>query len=207
MSAGSERDDREIEALRAAYHRLQAERSESCPQGEALAVLVTGEAEGEERLRLADHVTGCRACSEDYRTLLEVHAQASGLLRPRAPRRTIWIAAAVVALVAAGAVIAVRSGRREDAFRGTSAAAASVEPADGATLLGAPSDFRWPTQRDAEGYRVKLFAPSGDALWEMDAQKAERVALPEAVRSRLEAGKRGHWTVEVRLPLGARARG
>lgn len=201
MSSGSGQDEREIAALRAAYRRLQAGRSESCPQGEALAALVTGEAQGEERLRLADHVTGCRACSADYATLLEVHGLASPELLGRAPRRAVWIAAALFALAIAGTVVVVRSARREEAFRGAAAAAAAVEPADRAKLARAPSAFRWPVQRGAEGYRVKLFAPSGDALWESDAQNAERVDLPEAVRSRLEAGRSYFWTVEVRLPL------
>lgn len=201
MSPDAEIDERERAALQAAFRRLQTERTDACPSDDILAAFVLGDLAGQDRVRCADHVPTCRACAADYRALLEVHAQASGQLRPRAPRRTIWIAAAIAALAVAGVLIAIRSGRREEAFRGTTSAAASVEPADGATLAHAPSAFRWPTQRGAEGYRVKLFAPSGDALWEMDAQNADRVVLPEAARSRLETGKSYFWTVEVRLPL------
>src|SRR5262249_5752198 len=171
------------------------------PSDDTLAAFVLGDLSGEDRSRCADHIPSCRACTADYRALAEVHAQTSAALRPRDGWRAAWVAAAVVALAVGGALIVVRSGRREEAFRETPPAAASVEPADGATLAHAPSALHWPVQRDAEGYRVKLFGPSGDAIWEMDAQKADRIEVPEAVRSRLEPGRSYFWNVEVRLPL------
>jgi hypothetical protein len=195
-------DEREIAALRAAYRRLQSGRSESCPQGEALATLVTGEAQGEDRLRLADHVTGCRACSADYATLLEVHALASPRLRGRRSPRAAWIAAALFALAIAGTVLVVRSARRDEAFRAAAPpAAASVEPKDGATLTAAPDALQWPARKDAEGYHVKLFTSAGDPVWEADAGKTDRIAIPDAVRAGLAPRRSYFWTVDAQLPF------
>jgi len=201
MTRDSELDERERTALQAAFRRLQTGRTDACPSEATLAAFVLGDLSGEDRSRCADHIPSCRACTADYRALAEVHAQASEELRPRDRRRAAWVAAAVVALAVAGALIVARSGRREESFRGTTPAAASVEPADGAALARAPAALHWPAQRDAEGYRVKLFASSGDAIWEEDAPKGDRIDVPEAVRSRLEPGRSYFWTVEVRLPL------
>jgi len=199
MSRDPEIDERERAALRAAYRTLQTERSESCPDAETLAALVVGDLEGEARARCANHVPTCRSCSDDYRSLAEIHARASTELRPRSPRRILPIAAAVAAALLAGALIFLRSERREEAFRGGAPASAAVAPADGATLAGPPSELRWPAQAGTESYRVKLFASSGDALWDADTRTVDRVALPETVRSRLRPGSY-FWTVEVRLP-------
>ncbi len=194
-------DERDATALRAAYRTLQSERSASCPSAETLAALVIGDLEGDARSRCGDHVASCRPCAEDYRDLLEVHALASKRLSARPALRTLAIAAAAVLLAAAGALILQRSERPVDALRGKPPAAA-VEPADGRTLAEPPSTLRWPAQPEAEGCRVRLFASSGDTLWDADARNLDRIELPQAVRTRIQAGGSYYWTVEVRLPLG-----
>ncbi len=184
--------------LRSAYASLPRQAG-PCPAPEELAAVATGELTEPERTRLADHVVACARCAADWRILSETHRD----LSPQRGARLRWFAlaaAAVIALAGAGALILLRSERRDDAFRGTAVAPASVEPAEGATLASPPSALHWPAQRDAEGYRVKLFASSGDAVWDADAGNLDRIAVPEAVRSRLQPG-RYFWTVEVRLPL------
>jgi len=187
--------------LRDAYRALQEPGSDRCPSDEELAALALGELDPARRDALADHVTGCRRCSENAAILLETHAEASPQLAGGRSRRVTWIAAALFALAIAGTVVVLRSARREEAFRAASpAAAAAVEPAEGATLTAPPSSLHWPAQRDAETYRVKLFTSSGDMLWDADARALDRIAVPENVRSRLSPGSY-FWSVEVRLSL------
>lgn len=62
---------------RDSYRALQSEHVEACPGDERLAALVVGEIEGEAREALADHVVGCRPCSEAYRDLLRIHQAVS----------------------------------------------------------------------------------------------------------------------------------
>ena len=188
--------------LRDAYRALQEPGSERCPSDDDLAALAVGELEPARRDALADHVTGCRPCSENAAILLETHAEAAPRLPAGPSRRVVWIAAALFALMVSGTVIVVRSARREEAFRAASpAVAAAVEPAEGARLSSPPVAFRWPPSAGAERYRLKVFTSAGDVLWEADAGTDHAIAVPEGVRARVEAGRSYFWTVEVQLPF------
>lgn len=188
--------------LARAYRELQIPGSDQCPDADALAALAVGETPTGEREGLADHVVSCRRCSESYQILTRTHERAS---RQGSGARSLhlgWIAAAAIALVAAGGLIVFRSARREEALRGSSRETpVSVAPADGAALANPPAVFRWPPQPHAEGYRVKLFASNGDTLWEEDAGAAHRLEVPEAAKSGLRHGQSYFWTVEVQMPL------
>jgi len=202
MSSGSGFDERDLSALRRAYRSLLTERSDACPDGDAMVELVAGDLPGEERERLADHIVACRSCASDYRRLREVHALASARIRPAHSRRPIWIAVAACTLAVAGTLIAVRSARHGETLRGAAAEAASaVTPPDGVALDAPPPVFRWPAQKGAEGYRVRLFSSAGDELWQADAGLEDRIAVPAAVAGRLPRGAGYFWTVEVRLAL------
>ena len=187
--------------LARAYRELQIPGSDQCPDADALAALAVGETPTGEREGLADHVVSCRRCSESYRSGADSRAG----VPTRAGARSWhpgWIAAAAIALVAAGGVIVFRSARREEALRGSGReTAGSVAPADGAALANPPAVFRWPPQPQAEGYRVKLFASNGDTVWEGDAGAVHRLEVPEAAKSRLRPGQSHFWTVEVQMPL------
>jgi hypothetical protein len=184
--------------LRKAYHALQEKGSDGCPPPETLAALATGELAGEERERTADHVVRCRNCGEAAQILLRTHAEAGA--RPRPGRSRLAGLAAAIAVAALAGVLIWRSPRRDEVVRGGTQAE-SVAPADHASLGEAPREFRWPARPQAEGYRVKLFASNGDGLWDADAGTGDRIALPEAARSRLAAGQSYFWIVEVRMPL------
>jgi len=150
---------------------------------------------------LADHVIACRHCSDAYRILARTHEETR-----QAPgaSRLAWraAAAAAIALLAITGVLLLRSNRPVpgDAVRGVAATSSAVVPGDGAMLGEPPAELRWPARPAAEGYRVRLFDSAGSAVFEADAGTAQRLALPDAVRSRVRAGGSYFWTVEVRTP-------
>lgn len=187
--------------LARAYRELQQAGSGGCPDAETLAGLALKDVPPEKREALADHVVSCRRCSEDYQILSRTNAEAAPMGRPLAAR--IWIAAAVILLAVAGGVFVARRDRGEtDATRGAGSSTGSlVVPPDGGSLSSVPSEFVWPAQGGADGYRVKLFAPSGDALWESERVKQNRVGLPPLQRSRLSPGQSYFWVVETEMPL------
>ena len=183
--------------LRKAYHALQERGSDGCPPPETLAALATGELAGDERKRIADHVIRCRTCSEAAQILLQTHAEAGSRPDTRSPRMIRYAALAAAAVVAVVAVRLLMSPQGGPSVQRGPSASAQVEPADGASLSGAPDGFRWPAEPDAESYRVKLFDDTGEPLWQSDPTRETRVALPPSERARLKAGKAYFWNVEV----------
>ena len=183
--------------LRRTYRALQNSGPEGCPPPDALTALAAGDLGGEERRKIADHVVRCRACSDNTQILMQTHAAAAGRQFAAASRlRVVFIlaAAAAVAFLAARLLIAPRT---EPSIERGPAAAAQVVPADGTALPGAPDQFAWPAERDAEGYRVKLFDNTGEPLWQSESTRETRMALPPAERARLKPGQSYFWNVEV----------
>lgn len=191
----------ESQELLRAYRELQLAGSGGCPDAETLAGLVLNDVPPEKREALADHVVSCRRCSEDYQVLSRTHARAAPIRRRLDPRG--WIAAAVILFAVAGGVFVARRDRAQtEVTRGAGSSVASlVVPPDGGSLSSAPTEFVWPAQAGAEGYRVKLFGPSGEALWESERVKQNRVGLPPLQRARLSAGQSYFWVVETEMSL------
>lgn len=183
-------------ALRQAYRELQQAGSGGCPDAETLAGLVLKDVPPETREALADHVVSCRRCSEDYQILSRTHSESHRSRRPF----LAWAVAAALALFGAGALFVLRSPPVDETTRGAAKSEATT-PADGITLPAPPEEFRWPAQAAAEGYRVKLFNPSGEGLWESERVKQNRVGLPPLQRSRMSAGQSYFWVVETEMPL------
>jgi hypothetical protein len=208
MSAASD-EDRELRAWRAAYREIQRPGTDACPADDELAGLATGETAGEERLALADHVAGCRRCSESLRDLLELDREASrradpaaGLARPGARRALAW--AASVLLVSALAIVVGRSRPPSDDRLRSSGVEAPVSPAPGSELAGAPDAFVWPPGEGAA--RVRLFDARGELVWERSAEVPGRARLPREIGERLRAGESYFWVIEGAVP-GARRLG
>jgi hypothetical protein len=208
MSSGPREEHSETEALRALYRRLQGPGDQGCPPSEILVQLVVGDATGEERARLVDHVVACRRCSEDYAMLRETHAAASRELAvpsrvSRATRGRLAALAAVCLLGLAGILLVSRQQPHEGAVRSLAAPepGTRVTPRAGATLGEAPTAFSWPQQRDATSYQVRLFDAAGRGLWQGPTTPSPQAALPEEVRRRLGSGS-FFWTVEVETRLG-----
>jgi len=193
--------------LRKSYSALQLAGSEGCPPPEALAALVTGELAGEERQRAADHVVRCRRCSETSQILFQTHASALGQSRARGVRlmRIVGVAAAAAVAVLAGRLLLAP--RPEPAVERGPSLSISVAPADGANLSGAPGQFEWPSENDAESYRVKLFDDSGDLLWQSEPARETRTALPASERGLLKPGKAYFWNLEIQGRLEKRRLG
>ncbi len=196
--------DPETADWKRAYRDLQGAGSEACPPAETLAALAVNELPPNERDRVADHSVACRRCAADLQVLMQTDAEAAGANRAasRAPMRLFVMAAAVVLLGVAGVLLTRRPPAVQDVVRGTLPAGIQVTPGNGAELNGAPERFEWPAQQDADGYRVKLFDSSGEALWQSERVSRPNVGLPPLQRSLLKNGQAYYWTVEVEGPTG-----
>lgn len=204
--------DRALAAWRRAYQQTLAEGSEDCPDSERLsALLLAGEITAEEREALAEHVVGCIRCSQAYALLAELHEDARGQLSaeerrridPRAPAGApSWRIAAAAAVLVLGIGVGYLAWRGWSpgrpgivAERGAAEADLQVEPADGATLAVSPERLTWPSQEGAESYKVVLFDFESSQIWESPPVHETSVILPDAVRTRLERGRRHYWRV------------
>jgi hypothetical protein len=194
----------EATTLSQTYRDLQGAGSDQCPSAEALAAAAVGDAPASERDRIADHAVSCRRCSEDLQILMRTHLEATGAsAAPRPMRRMMWLSAAAVAVIAAGAVFVLRTSRPVEVVRGSRALreAALVTPRDNTTLSAAPEKLIWPAQPGAEGYRAKLFDASGQAIWESERIAEPSVTLSASAAASVRPGQGYFWTVEVELPL------
>jgi hypothetical protein len=188
-------------ALRQSYRELQGEGSSQCPDAETLAALAIGESVPEKE-RVADHVVSCRRCAADYQILARTHARSKAEVGRSGKMVRLGISAAAVLIAALGGVALWRSYRPLEALRGGATQTGELaSPPAGSTLAAPPAGLRWPSRSGAEGYRVRLFAASGQTLWESDRLATPSADLPEAVRQRLAAGQNYFWTVEVEMPL------
>jgi hypothetical protein len=191
-----ERTDDDVAAWRRAYRSTLAAEPAGCPGDDALAALATGELPEEERTRVADHVTRCPRCAQDYRLLAEVHAEAA--VAPRR-RRTPWLSIAAAAAVAMAAGVALRVGppaSAPDGLRGGEAVRA-VTPAPDAKLAAAPAELAWGAEPGAQRYRVRLYDARAARLWESETAPATSRPLPPEVRARLVPGESYFWVVEA----------
>ena len=103
--------------------------------------------------------------------------------------------------MAAAGLLLLRMPREQSTERGAAARAAGVAPSDASALAEPPARFDWPAQPQAEGYRLRLFRDSGDALWESDRITAPGVEVPPERRASIEGGRSYYWVVEVEGPL------
>ena len=194
----------EVTTLSQTYRDLQGAGSDQCPSAEARAGVAVGEAPEPDRDRIADHAVSCRRCSEDLQILMRTHLEAAGApAAPRTIRRMMWLSAAAIAVIAAGAVLVLRTSRPVEVVRGGRALreAALVTPHDNATLPAAPEKLIWPAQPGAESYRAKLFDASGQGIWESERVAEPSVAVPPTVASRLQSGQGYFWAVDVEMPF------
>jgi hypothetical protein len=197
----------ELAALRRAYAALLQPGTPACPTPETLAGGILGELSADERLRLADHVVGCRRCSDDWRILDETHATASPR-RSRVRPLALVGAAAAMLLVAMAGVLLVSRGRPapSEAVRGAAAGARAardaVSPKSGSRLGTAPSELAWRAPAGSIRQRARLYDAGGRVLWQSEPGNESRVAIPDSVRSTLVNGDY-FWTVELETPEGA----
>jgi hypothetical protein len=66
-------EEGEIQQWRQAYRTLQDGGGLSCPADDRLIAHVLHEHHSAEREQLANHIVGCRRCTDRYQTLLRVH--------------------------------------------------------------------------------------------------------------------------------------
>jgi len=197
------RPDPDLTLLKGAYRDLQ-DQGAGCPAPEVLAALAVGE-RGSESERIADHVVGCRRCSEDMQVLLRTHAEASIRLSGHgAARRRLFsaVAAALAIVVLAGLLLTRRpsssmpSGASVERG-GVPDLGIRVTPQSGAQLDSPPNEFEWPPQSDAVGYRLLLYDSSGVAIWTSERASEAHVRLSATERARVTPGGSYFWVVEA----------
>lgn len=197
--------DSEVADLRAAYRQTMRLGSGHCPGDEELSALVVGELLASDRQRLVDHLVGCRSCCDSYRTLQELHAEASaGEPAPASRRRWragLAFAAAVLAALGLFRLFAPPGPAQQDgaetALRSALPLAAAVDPPDGA-VGPAPRSLSWPAQVGATGYRVVLFDAAAEPIWESEVSTELSLEVPESIRPSLIAGDAYFWVVRTR---------
>jgi anti-sigma factor RsiW len=203
----------DVAAWRRAYRDGLPEGSPDCPSEEELVSLVVGEASADERARLADHLVACARCAATYRTLGDLHREASSAGR-RAGRVTwtqrrlvVWAAAAVL-LVAVGVALRVApvrlptGGPQGEVMRGRPLTAAPVEPEQGARLATPPRRLAWKAEDAGATYRVVLYDVESVPIWESDRTSEPALALPSTVQDRLARGGTFYWRVRVESERG-----
>jgi hypothetical protein len=160
----------------------------------------------EEGERALEHVTACTECSETYRALSMLRAEAPAF-DPGAPRDQVvrpfpaqgvpaWAGWAAAGLAAASLASWLLLERRPTApvtrAPNTGMGLVLLEPAG--TLSDVPRGFRWSTVDGAESYRVRLFREDGLLLWTSEAMTENRADWPGELP--LEPG-RYFWDVEA----------
>ena len=148
----------------------------ACPSAEELQEAVVGRLSAASRAATLAHAADCSACADELRLALELEPwaeRAAHKLDPGKRRETTagrrWLAAAAVLLLAIGAVLALRFGRRVPepvgGMRGQEEPAPAVLPSDGAILQQAPDALTWAPVPGARAYLVELFDAESTPLW------------------------------------------
>ena len=203
----------ELAAWRRAYRESLPAGSADCPPDGELAALIVGAVDGDARLRLADHVVGCRRCAEAYRMLEALDREASRsyaeAANSRPPWRRIagWAAAAALLVIAGVAVLQLPrgDGAGERVVRGAADAAWRVEPSDGARLPEPPRRFAWGAEEAGSWYRVVVYDAESVPLWESERTRRTVLDLPATLRERLAPGGTFYWRVRIDGERGGRA--
>jgi hypothetical protein len=199
-------------AWRRAYLASLPSGSAACPSDEDLAALALGEVR-DERLPLADHLVACRRCAAAYRTLSELHREASPAAaaapshQARRHRRLAGWAAAAVVLIAMGVVVVELQRRPRDGevVRGSGDTTADVQPPHGALLPTPPLRLTWLRGEPGAVYRAVLYDAESVPIWESERSGRPEVVLPAPVRDRLADGGTFYWRVRSEGERGAGA--
>lgn len=204
------------EALRSAYRQSPGPPvTGPCPDEETVERYLLGGLGTPGRERLADHLEGCADCAELVQRLgrlSEWAGRAAAASRPsiftgrRLQLGLTAIAAALVLAIGGSAIwnrtVEPPSGRDVERAPQT-----VVSPLPGERLQAPPVTFDWPDEAGAAGYRLRLFGPGADLLFESDPQPDSDYRLPAAVAADLVTGGRYSWTVEVDGPVQRRQLG
>ncbi|MBN2199171.1 MAG: hypothetical protein JW747_04905 [Candidatus Aminicenantes bacterium] len=181
---------------------------------EIYASLAPG-ASNRSKAAVADHISRCRFCFEEFEMLLPLFRQKEKTVgeicrliapppqdRRSRPGRNAWLFAAP-ALLAASLTLVLVIGHRPSNTETRSRRERGV-PARTATLLSpkagsncAPSDltFTWAPQREADYYLFELFDDSLSLLWQSPFLFEPSIVPPPGVVQRLRAGGSYFWMV------------
>ncbi len=185
-------NDRDLRNAYAEVLRGRPGERSACPAPERIRALVERAGPERERLETLDHVMACAGCRAEFDLL-----RAVADTRPEPSRRwsvPLAAAAAITLLVSAG--LLWRSLDRpapDPALRGGDARWLELLSPSG-PLDGAPPRFLWRSAGAGARYRLEIFTPGGDPVFELRLTDTTAV-LPDSVR--LQAGRTYHWWLVV----------
>lgn len=187
-------DDPNIEQLRTAYVAGLDRGQSACPPREQLAALAADSITGTERHELADHMLCCAHCLRDYQLLRELNQEVMGAGRRSWQRPAIAVAATLAVALALGLFLGTDRRALPEATTTLRTSAATVTPADGATLTTAPTRLSWSNAWPGPS-QIRLYDEHANLLADLAVRKDQTARLPDPLRARLTNG-RFFWTVE-----------
>jgi hypothetical protein len=188
--------------LRAAYRTLAAAPSKAHPDDAQWERWACGTLDGDERLRLADHVARCAECADVWRAVQALRASAPrARVLPFRPR-VAW-GAGLAAAAALALALVLPSGDGPTVSGVGSAPATHTLRSAGAEerpglreprgrLVAAPVALHWTPVSGARAYRVQLMGADGVPLWSGTETTRLEVAWPAGVAA---APGRYYWQV------------
>lgn len=178
----------------------------TCLDPDTLGALADGSLDGAHRASVLPHLASCARCRAAVASIARLLADpgvarelARGRVRIPARRWLPWAAPLAAAALLAVVLGPLGGSRRApgDLHRATTIEAGS-QP-EGVYPVGdvaAVRELRWGSVAGADRYRVTLFAPSGEVVYEVEAIEVT-ATLPDSVR--LLAGQDYLWKVEARV--------
>jgi hypothetical protein len=171
----------------------------ACLDDHALAALVDGSLDADERARAMLHLAGCDHCRGDVAAVTRLVA-APAVVREEAAigrtRRLIGVFGVASAAAVAALMLWPRATPPSAAHRaalGTALPAVAVAPVG---LVAAAPQLVWMSVAGADRYRVTLYDADGTTRYEVSVADTV-VALPDSVA--LAAGKRHGWTIDAHV--------
>lgn len=174
-----------------------------CPSAEQIVAAAQGAATAEAVRRVAEHLVGCGACSEDWRVAVAAGAEQVVTSRQSSlVSRHLWAATGGLALAAA-LLLSLRSEPTADPLRGDAPAIQSlVEP--GVALPRSAFVLRWGGGEPGATYTVHVAGPGLEPLHDAGPMAAASYTVPAAVLDPLPPGASVYWQVEAVDRDGAR---
>lgn len=178
----------------------------TCLDPDTLGALADGSLDASLRASVLPHLASCARCRATVASIARLLADPAvarevGPGRTRKPVRR-WLPLAIPAAAAALLLVVLDPLGESSPAPGDSHRASSIEtgPFPDAILpvgdVMAVSELRWSAVIGADRYRVTLFAPDGEVVYEVEA--AEAVAsLPDSIT--LVPGRTYLWKVEARV--------
>jgi len=206
----------DLDRLKVLYQGYAASRRpvdrRKCPSPRVLARSFEPSLSGRRQRAIADHISECPACREEFTLFLgKKRAETASPENDgpdvvgregRTPRRSVyrfrpaWQGASVligIGLAVVATFVIIQKRELSDVVRASGSKLVLRLPKAG-QALSRPLVFRWAVHPDVEYYVLELFDDQMLPIWTSEAIRASRLALPHEVASSLQPGTY-YWMV------------